>query len=95
MQKRVVHVFGRKIKIRYADLTQQGLCGCYMHQESIIYINNKLSKADQLSTLIHELGHCMVATLGLSQAQLSMDLEEILVENFANLMTDIFKITPK
>jgi len=37
----------------------------------------------------------MISTLGLNQAQLSSDLEEILVENFATMFTELFKMTPK
>lgn len=90
--KQSVSVFGKKIKIKVTDLTAHNAYGLFIPLENIIYIHKDLNKEQQFRTLMHELVHAIVSVTGLNQAQLSMDLEEIIAECFSNFMCDTFDI---
>jgi hypothetical protein len=50
---------------------------------------------DFISCLLHEGFHAVLRRTGIHQAQLSDDLEEIIVENFAIFLVENFKIQLK
>ena len=72
-----------------------GAMGMYNIPEKTIYIDKNLKGDEFKKTLVHEMGHAMVYILGLNNASLSMDLEEILVDNFSNMINSAFNLSLK
>jgi hypothetical protein len=64
-----------------------------------IHLSPKLSKDQYATTLLHEVGHAILFSVGLQSTSVSRDLEEIIVEAFANSlhlnMSNILKISAK
>ena len=61
----------------------------------IISIESTMSSQQKTQTLLHEIFHATVKRLGMTQADLSDDLEEIIVDNFATVITEIFNLSFK
>ena len=91
-----IDVKGVRYKIKQQDLEANNLCGHCDPVKKIITINSKMSLEDKLSTVLHELGHAVISEVGIRQTPgWSIDIEEIVVENFSNFMVDKFKIAFK
>ena len=72
------------------EINLEGLYGCFLPNEGIIYINKSLNDEQQLRTLLHELTHAIVHRSGLRfTLSWSEDLEEILCEAMANTIYEI------
>lgn len=69
--------------------------GLFDYKNSIIFINKKQSNEDKLHTFIHEIGHAMFYRVSLGQTSIDGELEEIIVNNHATLMTEIFNLRIK
>lgn len=87
-----VSILGKKVKIKKVDLLSQGFVGLYSSHEKTIYIEKTLTGKEFVSTLMHEFGHAICDIYGFRQASFSLDLEELIVENFANVFCDIMEI---
>jgi len=62
---------------------------------SDIVINMAWNNSDEFwHTLVHELGHALIRRSGLRQG-LSMEMEEVIVQNYATVFTELFKMTFK
>lgn len=90
-------VFGKKIKIiKVKKLMEQKLaCGIYNPRHKTIEVDTALKGDDLLHTYLHEIIHATVDRLGLHNAQLSHDLEEILAENIPMVLIENFNIKVK
>lgn len=88
-------IFGWKIKV--TNSTQIDNVGEYSYKERSIKINPKYNKTKKEKdiTLVHELVHCVVHRLGLHNASLSHDLEEILADNISVAINENANITWK
>lgn len=90
---KTIDIYGLDVKIIQDHPVRDddgALCdGTYCYQEKTIYIDSKLDKEDTIQTLIHEMGHCL---LHRTSADLDMKVEEPLVNNFANMITEIFNL---
>jgi len=64
-----------------------GLCDA---EERIIVLDNCLTRDEVLKTFLHELNHAILHELGVWT--LNADFEEVIVEGFADVYTDLFKI---
>jgi Zn-dependent peptidase ImmA (M78 family) len=69
-----------------------GLC-CV--KKRIVYLDRSLVKEDKQSTLLHELFHALIYEIGLHQTSLTLDVEELIVENLSLFMLETFNIRLK
>lgn len=89
------NILGTEIKYEFADLNDYD--GIYDPIKKTISINKEL-KVNELAlktTILHEEGHAMFDILGLNQTSLSLDMQEIIVENFANFIIEHYKLTSR
>ena len=93
-----ITVFGADIKITeslnlyYGEIKVDGLFNL-LNKE--ILIEKALPKEEKLQTFIHELGHALLWRVGMGQAGISVEIEELIVENFATMITEMFNLTIK
>ena len=87
-----INVFGRNIAVKEADI--EGFMGIFDGVKKEITINNKLSKKDYVPTLLHEMGHALFDRAGLRQS-IPNELEEIVVEQFSDMINENFKLIPR
>ena len=87
-----IQIHGRKIRVKYMELSD-GIAGLYDPKKKLIYINKLILSDYKLfwETLIHEAGHAMHDMLSFNQA-ISIELEEILVDNWAKFFCENFMI---
>ena len=88
MNNKTLMVFGKKIRVKETTLDEATM-GLYKHSQSEIQI--KKDSEDMMHTLIHELGHAICCRGSLQQA-ISPELEEILVDQFATVITENFNL---
>lgn len=85
-----VPIFGKLFPVSHTSL-EEGVCGSFDGNK--ILINSSIKHSNPLfkETLIHELGHALFFRCGLSQSPgITIDLEEIIVEQFAKLFCEAF-----
>ena len=82
----ILQVFGWKIKV--TNSTQINNMGEYSYKDKEIKIHSKYKGKQRDIILCHELVHCVVHRLGLNNAELSHDLEEILADNIATAINE-------
>ena len=91
-----VNVFGLEIDVEevFPCLDSDGnrVDGTYEPDANIICIDKSLSKEKKQHTLIHEMGHAMFFRCSISQTEVDPQVEEIIVNNNATLMTEIFNL---
>lgn len=56
-----------------------------------LYFHDKLSKELRKSTFLHELGHAIFTEMGMNQTSFSSDTEELIVENYANVLCKVLR----
>ena len=90
-------ILGRDIKYEFSTLEDHD--GCYDPHNFVIKINNELSKKglekQLLATILHEEGHALLDLLGFNQTSLSLDMQELIVENYANFLVEHYKLLPR
>lgn len=98
MDVKSVSVLGQKYKITSRppkELTpeqSEGYFGICMRDKSLIWIHDKLDIEHKYRTLFHEMGHAAVYRSGISfSGAIPMELEEILVEVFANVQYEFMR----
>lgn len=64
-------------------------------KEKVISIKKGLGDRRIDEVLTHELGHAILAEVGLHQTSLNEDLEEIIVEAFATSLTSMFYLVKR
>ena len=60
-----------------------------------VYLDRSLSKADKESALLHEVFHAVIYEVGLHQSSLTLDVEEMLVENLSLFVLETFNVRIK
>ncbi len=84
-------VFGQVVKVRYAKLKKaNGLS----HESGLIEISEDLAPSKVKQILIHEFLHSVIYRLSLD-GTLSLELEEILVDNISKCLCENFDIRVK
>lgn len=86
-------ILGEKWKIKFCKkaLGNPNYDGICLREQREIVINPDLDLLEQYKTLWHEIGHALLSRSGvIYSGGLSAELEEIIVENYANLIHDIF-----
>ena len=83
-------IFGQKwsIEIGHVPDDDDGIC---IPDDLKIHINKDLSEDDKIQTFFHEVFHAMCSRIGLRQV-ISHEVEEILAENNATIVTEMLKI---
>lgn len=89
------NVFGKKIPVTKIDLTKELADGQYHPKTQSITIDKRIKGDELIGVYIHELVHAMCDRIGLHNAQLSHDLEEIIADNIATVMLENFEIKCK
>ena len=79
-------VFGKVIKV--VEKKEEGNCGSFCPKTGIINIDPELTKKEKDITLCHELFHAMCYRLGFHNTNISHDVEELLADNFAILLSE-------
>lgn len=91
-----INIFGANINIleSYPCLDDDGnlVEGYFCSKTLTIAINKKLSSEDKLHTLIHEIGHAMFFRTSLWQTSINSQLEEIIVNNMATAIVEVFNL---
>lgn len=90
-----LQVFGAEIKIiERADLMfgEEKVDGLFIPDTKIIMIEKSLPKEEKIQTLIHELGHAVIWRVSINQSGLSPELEEVIVDTYATMMTEVFNL---
>lgn len=85
-----INVMGRSIKIKVVDLDPD-MEGKYVPKDRVIYLRRGQDDAEMMNTLIHELFHVVVERVGL-YADLGLAIEHVLVNSFANFITENFDL---
>lgn len=88
-----INVMGRSIKIRVVELNPD-TDGRYVPTEKTIYIRKDQPDGDVINTLVHELFHVVIERVGLYD-DLGIAIEHVLVNSFANFITENFDIKIK
>ena len=92
---KTVNVFGAAVNViessnlHYGDLKVDGL---FDSSSKSIFVEISLPKEEKLQTFIHELGHALLWRVGVGQSNISQELEEMIVENYATMITETFNI---
>lgn len=95
---RTLDVYGDKIKLRVRhpvkDSDGNKVVGTYCYDDGIIEIDSRLDDDQKIHTLLHELGHAVFHRLsaGHLDNNIPYELEEIIVNSFATLYTELFDI---
>jgi len=90
-----VQVFGAEIQIvERAGLYYEGVKvdGLFMSDKKLIMVEKALSKEEKTQTLIHELGHAVIWRCSITQSGLVPEVEEMIVDTYATMMTEIFNL---
>lgn len=89
--KKTYNVFGRKIKVKFAQL-DSNIAGMYYDNKGLILINEALAEKgyeDILQdTLVHEILHAMFYRVSIDQA-VSWQAHEYIVNNAAVLLREL------
>lgn len=83
-----LNVFGLSVPVRLDNLGPE-LAGHYDPMKKEIVINN--DSTQKFDTMLHELLHACWYRTALSQTDISRDVQEIIVESFAIVLSENFK----
>jgi Zn-dependent peptidase ImmA (M78 family) len=88
-----INIKGRPYKILFIKglIEKQHAMGICCETKKEIHLDSKLKDEDLKATLLHEIGHAIMFETGLTQC-LSHDIQEIVTENFSNVIIDLFHI---
>ena len=88
-----IKIYGQVWKVAYmpeinmGDHKAAGLCDS---QSNTIYIDSTMDDSLTACTFFHELFHAYVRRMGMVNANLSPELEEIIADQFGQLLSEIF-----
>lgn len=88
-------VLGKKVKVIFRDMTEENVCGHFIHSEDLIEINNQVIPELQEITIMHELIHSVFARAGIHNAKISADIEEIIADQVSKVILENFKLVKK
>lgn len=89
------NVMGEIYTIENQCLKSQHLDGYCNTLEKKIVIDKSLKGTARMQTEIHELGHAIFCRTALVQTDISLNLQEIICDTFATVMTENYRLTPK
>lgn len=85
-------VFGRTVPVRYEELASNE-SGEYDTDTKEIKISSSLTGDELTITEVHELFHATWDRIGLDQARLAIEIEEVIVQNFATVVVENYQLT--
>lgn len=86
-----IPILGKYHTMKVIDDPSSDNCGEFDGKETIMLNMAKNNDSELIHSLIHEIGHAMFVRSGLRQG-LAMEIEEVVVENFATVITELFDI---
>ncbi len=90
------NVFGLIVPvIKEKGLFDRGFVGYYDPVKKQIKVDSNQKGIELTHTVIHELGHTLFDRCGILQSKIQPELVEVIVENFATMMVENFRVTPK
>lgn len=96
---RSIDVYGKKWSIKYRwnpkDDDGNHALGLCVYDSREIIIDQGSKKEERLPIFLHELFHAIIYELKLRQTSLTSDVEEIIVDNFAEYLNENFCIKIK
>jgi len=89
-----LRIFGQDITVQMSKdlISKEDACGMADYAKKIIRLDKSLQGEDRTQTLLHEVFHIVLARVGLNQTSLPHDLEELIVENLATAVVELFDI---
>lgn len=86
-------IYGKKTPIKkIKGLHEQGAIGLYRPKENIIYLDADLKGNELKITFIHEVLHALFNRVSINDI-ISLETEEMIVDNVAKMLVENFKIT--
>jgi Zn-dependent peptidase ImmA (M78 family) len=79
----IIHVFGLRLKVMVVDVMPQGYehaMGVFDPDGSKIWVLRIKEKKHMQDTLAHEIGHAALLHCGIMNANISEDVQEIIVD---------------
>lgn len=89
-----VNVLGKKIKIAHKKLDENVL-GFFHYEKDLIEINSQCEKKDYAVTLIHEILHATWGRASFIQTDIDQNMQEMIVDIFAKVIDENFKLIKK
>ena len=90
-----INILGESVKVKYRDMTEDKVCGWYIYDKKLIEINNKIPKDIQNVTLVHEIIHAVFDRAGILNAKVSHDIQEVICDQVAKVLTENFNLKEK
>lgn len=76
-------------------VNNENVGGYFDFKKIYIALDANLSAEDSTRILLHEIGHAIFNRAGLLQTKMPIQLEEIIVDQFATVLSENFKLTRK
>lgn len=95
---KTISILGYEWRIEHVeDLTDAGVPvdGLADHDTRVLSLDQSLKGKHRDHIFLHELNHCIFFELGLHNTKLSLDLEEVIVDNIAKGYLSIFNLNLK
>lgn len=89
-----LNVFGKKVKVRKADLSDEDCYGMYIKKDKLIILEQKLEGEAFIHTLLHELFHAFCDRNSIRQG-ISSEVEEIIADSFITCLLENFNVLIK
>ncbi|MGL4558317.1 MAG: hypothetical protein ACRCV5_12485 [Afipia sp.] len=90
------NVFGLVVPvIKEKGLSERGFAGYYDPMKKQIKIDPNQKGLELTHTVLHELGHTLFDRCGILQSKIPPELVEVIVENYATMLVENFRVTPK
>lgn len=86
----ILKVFGCDVEVIFEDnlMNEKNLYGYYHPKNKIIKIDSSLKGKNKNHTLCHELFHAVFDRLGFHNTSLSLDMEELIVDNLSQVLIE-------
>ena len=89
-----VNIFGKTYRVQITKQRPSGVADVN-YKDRLIRIQETKDRQYFDECLVHEMGHATVERLGIHNAKLSSDLEEIICDAFAKVITENFRLVRK
>lgn len=83
----MIEVFGRKIPILIADLSEKELDGAYSRERKTIVLHKDLAEEDIVITALHEIIHAILHRQALCQV-IPEEIEELIAESISTWLDE-------
>ena len=89
----ILNVFGIRVVVTPKEglMTEHGCRGIYYPGSGKLIHDPLLKGKDKLQCILHEVIHSVICRVGIDQAKMSHDLEEILCESISVAMVENWK----